>query len=89
MIMVESESVGPDNLPPGMRRPRERGAAAAGAGGAPASAGGGSAVGAGAAGAAGAAETRLAGNDYGSLKEARDAFESEFIRRKLAENKAT
>ena len=40
----------------------------------------------GAAGAAGAAETRLAGNDYGSLKEARDAFESEFIRRKLAEN---
>jgi two-component system, NtrC family, nitrogen regulation response regulator NtrX len=58
MIMVDGAAIGPDNLPPGLRRPRERGAAGAGA----------------------------PSNDHASLKEARDAFESEFIRRKLAEN---
>jgi two-component system nitrogen regulation response regulator NtrX len=56
MIMVDGPSIGPENLPPGVRRPREKKPDDSGA----------FAV-------------------DGSLKEARDAFESEFIRRKLAE----
>jgi two-component system nitrogen regulation response regulator NtrX len=60
MIMVDGAAIGPENLPPGLRRPRDRPASSGGAGG--------------------------VGFDYGSLKEARDAFEREFIRRKLTEH---
>jgi two-component system nitrogen regulation response regulator NtrX len=59
MIMVDGPTIGPESLPPGLRRARERQAP----GGA----------------------LLLAQNDYGSLREAREAFESEFIRRKLQE----
>ena len=60
MIMVDGAAIAPENLPPGMRRPREQEAPGPAA--------------------------LPTGNDFESLKEARDAFESEFIRRKLAEN---
>jgi two-component system, NtrC family, nitrogen regulation response regulator NtrX len=62
MIMVDGANITPENLPPGMRRPREQEAPAP------------------------APAALSIGNDFESLKEARDAFESEFIRRKLAEN---
>jgi len=55
MIMVDGAAIGAENLPPMVRRARERTAVAPGVG------------------------------DYGSLREARDAFESDFIRRKLQE----
>jgi two-component system nitrogen regulation response regulator NtrX len=67
MIMVDGASIGPENLPPSMRRMPER------------------AIQGSAAGSAAAAAALAANGDYGSLKEARDAFESEFIRRKLGE----
>jgi two-component system nitrogen regulation response regulator NtrX len=60
MIMVDGPAIAAENLPPSLRRARDRGTPS---------------------GAAGAAHV-----DYGSLREARDAFESEFIRRKLAEH---
>jgi two-component system nitrogen regulation response regulator NtrX len=60
MIMVDGAAIGPESLPPGLRRGRDRGASTQGPGAAQA--------------------------DYGSLREARDAFESDFIRRKLAEH---
>jgi two-component system nitrogen regulation response regulator NtrX len=58
MIMVDGAAIGPDNLPPGVRRARDRSSPGAAA---------------------------VATNDYASLREARDAFESDFIRRKLQE----
>jgi two-component system nitrogen regulation response regulator NtrX len=78
MIMVEDAVIGPENLPPGMRRTRERVVS-----------GDGSGLGALAAGNDSTAPgpTPLTGpGDYASLKAARDAFEAEFIRRKLAEH---
>jgi two-component system nitrogen regulation response regulator NtrX len=61
MIMVDGPAIAPENLPPGMRRPRQQATPG------------------------GTAEIPT-GNDFASLKEARDAFESDFIRRKLAEH---
>ncbi|HVR30531.1 MAG TPA: sigma-54 dependent transcriptional regulator [Thermoanaerobaculia bacterium] len=60
MIMVDGAVIGPDNLPPGLRRARDRPA--------PADA------------------LAASYHEYASLRQAREAFESDFIRRKLQEH---